>query len=179
MGTAIKGVFEAKIRDHWQSTGERYYNDRDLIVQSWLGLDLWAEAIDDFRGFPPDWISAGRGVGPIDGPPAWRSWLLADEILEAIPVITTESVLWPKPADINRRIYAGACDTRDSRDWPRPTFIAAQPRPFKEGYTDDKWGFDLYWDSTYEPEVQAFLAIIRRLKEQYKELRLVFWHEYT
>lgn len=172
MDITTTGVFEANIRGRWQSVGERYCNYTDSIVQSWLGLGWWGvEPIADFRGFPAEWTT-NRYFHP-----EWRSWLLADEILEALPVISTKSVLWPKPANINRRIYAGASDARDSRDWPGSTFIAAQPLPFHEGYTDDKWGFLLYWDVTYEPEVQKFLTIIRHLKEQYNEVRFVFWYE--
>lgn len=89
MGIDVFGVFQKKEDESWVTVSEYYSGRRDWL-EDWLGLPFGCRytpyPISVPRGLPVDFDRENIHVGE-----GWQSWLSADEILNALPVLGTET----------------------------------------------------------------------------------------
>lgn len=192
MGTDIHAIFQRKEGDQWKMVESRYEEVRHYFLFAWLanvrngsgfaGIKTHdpIEPLSDLRGLPEDFVIHFRnGMNKykevIDGKleEVWMgdhsfSWLSADEILNA---------------EIPSCKRCGIVDVEFFKGWDK----GSQP---KECYQWVKENIDtpenisattthvyVSWERSVEDiekELKYFLDEIRRLKDEYGEVRMVF-----
>ena len=174
MGIDVDGYFQKKIHGKWKNIGS-YYDGMRGTLRSWLApwSNMGIEPIAEWRGFPPDWI-----LGDFQPTlPGCCSWMMADEILDSLPVIQkiTTCLSEEEFQKRKRKEYwddTYVYDPHGILGKGKSRFITASRRPFEEGYTVDSWGVDIFFDLS--SEVKDFTDKVLELKNLHGEIRFVF-----
>jgi hypothetical protein len=201
MGLDVFGVFQKREKERWVSFQSYYYGERDEL-RNWLGLNLEGgyeiKPIAQPRGLPAD-FDVDEFVGEHS-----KSWLLADEILNALPALATST------EKISIKTYFEACnkepDLRKLEDSIEEIFIKEYFDRRKKEFNLEEWEnfknyrsatgrclirlvaastmpFDVTFTSEYgfvdciydfSDYFQRYIDEIRRLKNKYGEVRFVF-----
>lgn len=201
MGTDIHCVFQAKIDGAWRDVISSYDESRQYSLFAWLGnvrngtgfagvpTHNAITPLQDCRGLPPDFEVVDGTDHPVAsfGLLGWRKeyiqpdeplsiwmgdhshgWLTADEILSATPptimrtgVVTLEHYR-ELPPDTAPKNWSGDIWGKDI-EISTPATITSETTHVR-----------ISWLSSLLLEFAPFLNEIRRLKEQYGEVRMVF-----
>lgn len=194
MGLDVFGVFQKRENERWVSIQKYYYGQRDEL-RIWLGAPLGGHrdlpSIASPRGLPAD-FDAGEWVGD-----HFKSWLLVDEILNALPAlaISTEKICVKAYFDACERepilieweasideAFAKEYFDRHKKDFNRKEsehqdrclirLVAASPKPFDATFTNEYGFIECIYD--YSDYFQEFISEARLLKNKYADVRFVF-----
>ena len=96
MGIDVFGSFQAKVGEDW-SFQKEYYDGQRGFLRWWLGWGTGGlyekfggePLVDDLRGLPSDLVKRGATAS------TYQSWVLAEEVLAAIPLLGRHSYSVP------------------------------------------------------------------------------------
>jgi hypothetical protein len=194
MGLDVFGVFQKREKERWVSFQKYYYGRRDGL-RTWFGAPLGCryeiKPIAPPRGLPED-FDAAECVGD-----HFKSWLLVDEVLNALPALATST------EKISIKAYFEACNTEpvlskwetlieeafakeyfdrhneefNRKNWERHDrclirLVAASPKPFDSTFTSEYGFVECIYD--YSNYFQEFISEVRLLKNKYADVRFVF-----
>lgn len=194
MGLDVFGVFQKREKERWVSFQRHYYGQRDQL-RIWLGAPLGShyemKSIAPPRGLPAD-FDADECVGD-----HFKSWLLADEILNALPALATstekigieayleacnkEPVLSKWEASIEEAFAKEYFDRHkkefNRKEWAHPSrclikLVAASPKPFDATFTSEYGFIECIYD--FSDFFQEFISEVRLQKNKYADVRFVF-----
>jgi hypothetical protein len=196
MGTDVFGVFEKRENGRWEYITDFYDGQRGHL-RAWLGWSdgrLWSEpqSGDDFRTFPiapsrglPNDFDYSEGIYRVDATRYTTvgrldcSWLQADEILNALPILGIRSLTvpigvyekaWEHESDIARwQEITGLCQ----ETW-LPKLVGVSSCP--EGFLHGTRGIPVkcLYDFSEDEDLSYFTDEVRQLRDFHGEVRFVY-----
>lgn len=167
MGIDIFGFFQAKSGDSWRYICKYDYHQRGALklwLAPWNPGSRGIEPIAPWRNRPSDTKHDGHGVA--------GSWLLADEILDALPLIEKWSTtLSEQEFEVKRhQSYWDSVDASVDRDPIKLISVIRKPCQLttSTASVEVEFLFDI------GEEIKEFIDLVRELKRKYGDVRYVF-----
>jgi hypothetical protein len=187
MGIDVRGVLEFHNGKHW-NMHEAYYDGTRGLIRYWLGWGRGyyetglgiSRLVTSIRGLPNDFDPENPLIGSID-----KSWLAAEEILGALPLIGHEKcdvvielayTLWKEKAGLqewNDSTGIGNFFTHRGVETPQLETV----NPLWETYARDTNSIQVECTFDFSTSVSDITEKLVKLKQEYKMVRFVYGFE--
>lgn len=185
MGIDVFGVFQKQTGGQWIYIRHACYGYRDRL-RTWLGWDegglLRVTAISPLRGLPFDFDYVDGIYKPdattrvVVGDRCF-SWLLADEILNALPALAMRTLT--VPLHIYQKTWNQECDptrwkelTGLCQETDLPKLVGVSSRPQDVSYDTKEVPVDCMYD--FSDEIRYFTDEVRHLRDTYGNVRFIY-----